>query len=104
LEEEVESSMVMKRLRLSDDNSSDSPKEETEEDEEDEEMDEEVSSEESSMNQLDTSKEKFLEKRGRDIIVGDDGDTTSLSSEPHTPEMSSSHMRSNPDSSNDGDR
>jgi hypothetical protein len=90
----------MKRLWLSDDNSSDSPKEETEEDEEDEE----VSSEESSMNQLDTSKEKFLEKRGRDIIVGDDGDTTSLSSEPHTPEMSSSHMRSNPDSSNDGDR
>jgi hypothetical protein len=42
---------VMKRLRLSNDDSSDSPKEETEEDEE---MEEEVSSEESSMNQLDT--------------------------------------------------
>jgi hypothetical protein len=57
LEEEVESSMVRKRLRLSDDDandddSSDSPEEETEE------MEEAVSSEKTSMNQLNTSKEK----------------------------------------------
>jgi hypothetical protein len=60
LEEEVESSMARKRLRLSDDDtsdadSSDSPKEETEE--------EEVSLEETSMNQLNTSKEKLQAKR-----------------------------------------
>jgi hypothetical protein len=78
--EEVESSTVRKRLRLSDnddgdDDSSDSPEEETEE--------EEVSSEESSM-KLDTSEEKLLAKQGRDMIFSDDGDTTSPSSEPHT--------------------
>ena len=56
LEEEAESSMVRKRLRLSDDNvgdhnSSDSSEEETEE---------EVSLEEMLMNQLDTSEEKLF--------------------------------------------
>jgi hypothetical protein len=65
LEEEAESSTARKRLRFSDDNidhdnSSDSPEEE----EEKEEMEEEVSLEEtSSMNQLDTSREKLLAMR-----------------------------------------
>jgi hypothetical protein len=74
--------------------SSYSPKEETEEEEED------VSSEESSMIQLDTSKEKLPAKRGRGMVFTDDGDTTSPSSEPRTPE---SHVRSDPDSSNEDD-
>jgi hypothetical protein len=60
LEEEIESSTVRKSLRLSDDDandddSSDSPEEETEEKLE---MEEAVSSEKTSMNQLNTSKEK----------------------------------------------
>jgi hypothetical protein len=78
LEEEVEPSTVRKRLWLSDDNdSSDSLKEEMEEDE----MEEEVSLEESLMNQLDTSEEKLLAKRGLGLFFGDDGDTTSPSSD-----------------------
>jgi hypothetical protein len=73
LEEEVEPSIVRKSLWLSDDNdSSDSLKEEMEE----------VSLEESLMNQLDTSEEKLLAKRGRGLFFGDDGDTTLPSSEP----------------------
>jgi hypothetical protein len=68
LEEEAESSMATKRLRLSDndggDNDSfDSIEEETEEEEVVEaelEMEEEVTSEETLMNQLDTSEEKLL--------------------------------------------
>jgi hypothetical protein len=96
LEEEAESLTVRKRLRLSDDgagdtDSSDTPEEETEE--------EEVSSEESSM-KLDTSEEKLLTKHGHGIIFNDDGDTTSTSSEPRTPE---SRWRSDEDSSNEDD-
>jgi hypothetical protein len=106
--EEAESSTARKRLQVSnndggDDDSSYSPEEETEEEveEEEEEMELEVTSKELSMNHLDTSKEKLLVKCGRDIIIGDDGDTTSPSSEPHTPETLFSHMRSDPDSSDD---
>jgi hypothetical protein len=93
--EEVESSMVRKRLWLYDDDtgnddSSDSSKEE-------EEM-EELSSEETLMNQLDTSEEKFLAKRGCNIIFGDDSDTRAPSSEPRTPK---SHRRSDEDSNDD---
>jgi hypothetical protein len=77
LEEEVESSTARKRFCLFDDDDgdddfSDSSKEETEEEEE-------VSSTESSMNQLDTSKEKLLAKRDHGLVFGDDGDTTSPS-------------------------
>jgi hypothetical protein len=75
MEEEAESSMARKRLWLSDDDSSDSPEEE----------EEEVSSEESSMNQLDTSKEKLYAKRARSILFSNDGDTPSTSLEPCTP-------------------
>jgi hypothetical protein len=53
------------------------------------------------MNQRDTSEEKLLAKRGCDLIFNDDGDTTSPSSEPCTPEMLSSYVRSNPDGSDD---
>jgi hypothetical protein len=74
MEEEAESSMARKRLWLSDDDSSDSLEEE-----------EEVSSEESSMNQLDTSKEKLYAKRARSILFSNDGDTPSTSLEPCTP-------------------
>jgi hypothetical protein len=96
LEEEVESSMVRKRLWLSnddtgDDNSSDSLEEE---------MEEEVSSEETSMNQLDTSEEKLQTKCVRGIIFGDDDNTTLPSSEPRTPE---SHQHSNEDNNDDDD-
>jgi hypothetical protein len=73
MEEEAESSMARKRLWPSDDDSSDSPEEE------------EVSSEESSMNQLDTSKEKLYAKRARSILFSNDGDTPSTSLEPCTP-------------------
>jgi hypothetical protein len=98
MEEEVESSMARKRLRLSnddasDDDSSNSPEEETEE--------EEVSLEEMPMSdQLDTSKEKLQAKRDHGIVFGDDGDTTSPSSEPRTPE---SRRRSDEDSNDDDD-
>jgi hypothetical protein len=84
LEEEVESLIVMKRVLLSDDDadnddSSDSPEEE--------EMEEEVSSEETTMNQLNTSEEKLQVKRAHGIVFGNDGDTTSPSSEPRTPKV-----------------
>jgi hypothetical protein len=80
LEEEVESLIVMKRVLLSDDDadnddSSDSPEEE------------EVSSEETMMNQLNTSEEKLQVKRAHGIVFGNDGDTTSPSSEPRTPKV-----------------
>jgi hypothetical protein len=99
LEEEVKSSMVRKRLRLSDDDtgdddSSDSLEEETEEEEE------EVSSEETSMNQHDTSEEKLFTKRGRGMIFSDDGDTTSHLSKPRTPK---SHRCSDEDNNNEDD-
>jgi hypothetical protein len=72
LEEEAESSMVRKRLRLSDEDADSSEEEE-------------VSSEETSMNQLDTSKEKLQTKCAHGVIFGNDGDTTSPLSEPCTP-------------------
>jgi hypothetical protein len=80
LEEEAESTTVRKRLWLFDDNSGDddspnSLKEDMEE--------EELSSKEMSMNQLDTSEGKLFAKRTHG---SDDGDTTSPSSEPRTPE------------------
>jgi hypothetical protein len=64
-------------------------------------MEEEVSSEESSMNQFNTSEEKLLAKHGRSLFFDDDGDTTSPSSEPRTPEMLSNHVCSNPDDNDD---
>jgi hypothetical protein len=93
LEEEVESLMVRKMMWLSNDDdgdydSSDSPKEE------------EVSSEETLMNQLDISEEKLFAKHGHGITFSDDGNTTSPSSEPRTPE---SHQCSDEDSSNEDD-
>jgi hypothetical protein len=99
LEEEVESSPVRKRLQLSDDEANDDDSCRSLE-EETEEMEEEVSSEEMSMKQLDTAKEKLFAKRGHDMIFCDDGDTTSPSSKPRTPE---SHRRSNEDSSDEDD-
>jgi hypothetical protein len=48
--------------------------------------------------QLDTSDEKLQSKRARGIVFGDDGDTTSPSSEPRTPE---SHRCSDEDNSDD---
>jgi hypothetical protein len=103
LEEEAKSSTVRKRLWLSDDDISDddsfdSPEEETEEEEE-EETEQEVSSEETSMNQLDTS-EMLFAKRSHDMILSDDGDTTSPSLEPCTFE---SCWRFNEDSINEDD-
>jgi hypothetical protein len=62
---------------------------------------EEVSSEELSMNQLDTSKEKLMAKNGCGLFFGDDGDTSSTESEPRSPIMPSSRMRSNPDGNDD---
>jgi hypothetical protein len=96
LEEEAESSIVRKRLRIyddagDDDDSSDSSEEETEE--------EEVCSVELSM-KLDTSEEKFLAKRDHSIIFSDDSDTTSPSSEPRTPK---SHVLSDSESSDKDD-
>jgi hypothetical protein len=61
------------------------------------ETEEEFSLEEMSMNQLDTSMEKLFAKHAHG---SDDGDTTSQSSEPRTPE---SHRRSNEESSDDND-
>jgi hypothetical protein len=43
-------------------------------------------------------------KHGNGLFFGDNGDTTSSSSEPRTPEMPSSRVRSDPDGSNDDDR
>jgi phage repressor protein C with HTH and peptisase S24 domain len=117
LEEEAESSMARKRLWLfnddsSDDDSFDSPEEETEEEEEEEEeteeeeeeeeeTEEEVSSDESLMSQIDTYEEKLVAKHGRDLIFDDDGDTTSPSLEPCTPETLSNRVRSDPDDDDD---
>jgi hypothetical protein len=52
------------------------------------------------MNQLDTLEEKLFAKRGHDMIFSDDGNTTSPSSEPRTPE---SHRCSDEDNSDDDD-
>jgi hypothetical protein len=61
---------------------------------------EEVSLEEMPMSQLDTSEEKLFAKRGRGMVFSDNGNTTSLSSEPRT---TKSHQRSNKDNSNEDD-
>jgi hypothetical protein len=58
-----------------------------------------VSSEEPSMKR-DTSVEKLLAKRGRGMIFSNDDDTTSLLSEPCTPE---SHRRSDEDINDEDD-
>jgi hypothetical protein len=101
LEEEAESSALRKRLRLSDDDGGDDDSfDSLEEEIEEEDMEEEVSSEESSMNQFDTFEEKLLAKRSRSFFFSDNGDTTSPSLEPRTPEMPSSRVRSDPDGSN----
>jgi hypothetical protein len=71
--------------------------------EEEEETEEEVSSKESLMNQLDTSNEMLLAKRGHGIVFGDDGDTPSPSSEPRTLEMPSSSVCFDPNSSDNDD-
>jgi hypothetical protein len=93
MEEEVESSMVRKRLRHSDgDDSSDSLEGESEE--------EEVSSEETSLKQLDTSEEKVHARCAHGILFKDDGDTPSTSSEPRTLE---SHRLFDEESSDDDD-
>jgi hypothetical protein len=55
------------------------------------------------MNQLDTSKEKLLAKCDCGIVFGDDGDTTSPLSKWRTPETPSSHVRSDPNNSDDND-
>jgi hypothetical protein len=102
VEEEAKSSVVRKRPWLSDEDGGDNDSSDSPEEEE-EEMEEQVSSEESSMNQLNTSKEKLLVMHGCDLFFSDDGDTTSPSLEPHTPEMPSNHMRSDPDGSDDDD-
>jgi hypothetical protein len=66
-----------------------------------EETEEEVSLEETSMNdQLNTFKEKLQAKCTRGIVFGDDGDTTSPSSETHTPE---NRQCSNEDNNDDDD-
>jgi hypothetical protein len=106
LEEEAETSTARKRLRISDDDggdddSSDSQHEDTEE--EDEETKEEVTSEKSLMNQVDTSKDMLVAKHGSGLFFGDDGDTTSPSLEPRTPETPSSRIHSDPDGSDDDD-
>jgi hypothetical protein len=103
VEEEAKSSVVRKRPWLSDEDGGDNDSSDSPEEEEEEEMEEQVSSEESSMNQLNTSKEKLLVMHGCDLFFSDDGDTTSPSLEPHTPEMPSNHMRSDPDGSEDDD-
>jgi hypothetical protein len=46
-----------------------------------------------SMSQLDTSGEKLFAKRGHGMIFSDDGDTTSLSSEPRTPKVAGALKR-----------
>jgi hypothetical protein len=82
LEKEAESSTVRKRLRPPDNDASTDDSSDSSE----KEIEEEVSSEEMSMNQFDTSEEKSQAKHARGIVFGDNGDTTSLSSEPCTPE------------------
>jgi hypothetical protein len=94
MEEEAESSMVRKRLRLSDDGgiddiSSDSPEREPEEETEEEE----VSSEETSMNQLDTSEEKLHARCACDILFNDDSESPSMSSEPPHQKVAGAPMR-----------
>jgi hypothetical protein len=98
LEEEAESSTARKRLWLSDDDTGD---DDSSDSLEEMEVEEEVSSEETSMNdQLNTFEEKLQAKHTRGIVFDDDGDTTSPSSEPRTPEC---RRCSDKDSSDDND-
>jgi hypothetical protein len=106
-EEVVYSAVVRKRLRFSSNNggddSSDELVDETEVETEEAEETEDVSSEESSMNQLDTCEEKLMAQHGRGLFFGDDSDTSLIESKPHSLETPSSHVRSDPDSSDDDD-
>jgi hypothetical protein len=63
-------------------------------------VEEEVSSNEMLMNQLDNSEEKLFVRHAHGMLFNDDGDTTLMSSVPHTPE---SHQRSNEESSDEDD-
>jgi hypothetical protein len=87
----------------SDDSSSESEEETEPETEEEETAEEEVSFEESSMNLVDTSEEKLMAKRGHGLLFSDDGDTSSTESDPHSPEMPSSRVRSDPNCNDDND-
>jgi hypothetical protein len=53
------------------------------------------------MNQVDTSEDKLVAKHGNGLYFGDDGDTTSPSLEPCTPETLSSRLCSDPDGRDD---
>jgi hypothetical protein len=113
MEEEAESSMVgRKRLWHIDDDGGDDDsskssdsleeeplQEEEEEEEEEEETEEEVSSEVSSMNQLNTSKEKLYARHACGYLFGDDGDTPLTS--PDTPPTPGSRQRSDEESNFD---
>jgi hypothetical protein len=106
MEEEAESSMVRKRLWRTDDDgcdddSFDLSEEELPKEEPEEEETEVVSSEETSMNQLDTSKEKLYARCACGVLFSDDGDTTSTSSKP--PPTPESHWCSDEESSDDDD-
>jgi hypothetical protein len=101
LKEEAETSTVRKRLLLSDDDrggddSSDSQDEDTT-------AEEEVSTEELSIREVDTSRGKLVAKHGHGLFFGDDGDTTSPSSQPRTPETLSSRVHSDPNDSDNDD-
>jgi hypothetical protein len=100
LEEEAESSTARKRLQLSDDDAGDDDSSDSLEEEDEETEEEKVCSKETLMNQLDTSEEKLLAKHAHGIVFSDDGDTTSPSSEPLTPE---SRRCFDEDSSDDDD-
>jgi hypothetical protein len=93
--EEAESSMVRKRLRLSNDDGSEDDSSDSSDSPE-----EEVSSEETLMNQLNTSEEKLYARCAHDILFNDNCDTPSTSLEPCTLE---SHRRSDEESSDDDD-
>jgi predicted nucleic acid-binding protein len=107
VEEAESSTATRKRLWFSDDDGSDDSsgesEEETEPETEEETAEEEVSFEESSMNLVDTSEEKLMAKRGHGLLFSDDGDTSSTESDPHSPEMPSSRVRSDPNCSDDND-
>jgi hypothetical protein len=111
VEEEVESSTTVKKvLRLFDDDGGDDSfsesKEETEaeveteEEEEEEETNEEEFSSEELMNQPDTSEQKLMHKHSRS---SDDGDTSSMKSEPRSPRTPSRCVCTDLDVSDDTD-
>jgi hypothetical protein len=94
IEEEAESSMVKKRLWLSNDDGGDNDSFDSPEEEE------EVSSEEMLMNQLDSSEDKVYDRHAPGILFSDNGNTPSTSSQPRTPE---SRQCSDEESSDDDD-